>query len=256
MKTNPIKQTLQSGRVSLGTMVFEFSSTGIGRLAGVAGAEFVIYDMEHTGWTMETIRQLMATSRGAVTPMVRVPNGDYHFLARALDVGAMGVMIPMVETVEQARRIADATRYPPIGRRGAAFAVAHDDYAGGDLSEKIRSANQERLVIAQIETKTGLENVEAIAAVEGIDILWVGQFDLSNFLGIPGQFQHPDFTQALARVVAAAKKNGKWAGYLLTSVAEARPRLAEGFNILAYGGDLWLYQQALSSGISAVKEML
>lgn len=256
MKPNPVKQTLQSGRVSLGTMVFEFHSTGIARLAAEAGAEFVIYDMEHTGWTMETIRQLMATSRGAVTPMVRVPAGDYHFLARALDMGAMGVMIPMVETVEQARRIADATRYPPVGRRGAAFTVAHDDYAGGDLGEKMRTANAERLVIAQIETATGLENVEAIAAVEGIDILWVGQFDLSNFLGIPGQFQHPDFTRALERVAAAAAKHGKWAGYLLTSVDEARARLAQGFRCLAYGGDLWLYQQALAGGIAAVRREL
>ena len=130
---------------------------------------------------------LVAASRGTgVVPMVRVPRGEYHFIARALDVGAQGIMVPMVESVAQARDIAQSAHYPAQGRRGAAFGFAHDDYAPGDPTDKMREADARNLVIAQIETERGLEVVEEIAAVEGIDCLWLGHFDLTNFLGIPG----------------------------------------------------------------------
>src|SRR5947209_8678849 len=119
MRTNSVKQKLRAGGTAIGTMVFEFATTGIARIAAAAGAEFVLFDMEHTGWSMETIRQLLATARGAdLAPMVRVPATEYHFLARVLDIGAMGLMVPMVETVEQARLIVQFTKYPPTGRRG------------------------------------------------------------------------------------------------------------------------------------------
>ncbi len=254
MRANPVKRILRAGGVSLGTMVFEFDSTGLGRLMATAGAEFVVFDMEHTGWSLETLRMLIATTWPAgVVPMVRVPVAQYHFLARALDIGAMGLMVPMVENAEQARLIVQSAKYPPVGRRGAAFAVAHDDYAAGDLVETMRSANDEGLLIAQIETAVGLENVEEIAAVDGIDVLWVGQFDLTNFLGIPGQFSHPRLKGALERVVRVARQHGKTAAILVMSVDEGRAMLAQGFRCVAYGGDLWLYQQALRHGISALR---
>jgi 2-dehydro-3-deoxyglucarate aldolase/4-hydroxy-2-oxoheptanedioate aldolase len=256
MRSNPIKQQLRSGGVSLGTMVFEFASTGIARLAAEATAEFILYDMEHSGWTLETIRTLLATARAApLVPMVRVPAAEYHFLARVLDMGAMGVMVPMVESAEQAQRIADSCRYPPVGRRGAAFTVAHDDYTGGDILDKMRVANAEVLLIAQIETARGLERVEEIAAVEGIDVLWIGHFDLTNFLGIPGQFDHPKFRDAIQRVIAACRQHNKSGGFLVSSPEAARLRLEQGFRCLAYGGDLWMYQQTLSAGLQAVRQL-
>src|SRR5215203_5402676 len=114
MRENSAKRKLLDGDVSLGTMVFEFPTTGIGRIAAEAGAEFVIYDMEHTGWSIETIRGLIATSRAAnLVPMVRIPATQYHLIARPLDVGAMGLMVPMVESAEQAQVIVDSAKYPP-----------------------------------------------------------------------------------------------------------------------------------------------
>jgi 2-dehydro-3-deoxyglucarate aldolase/4-hydroxy-2-oxoheptanedioate aldolase len=235
-------------------MVFEFDSAGIAHLAAGAGAEFVIFDMEHTGWGLDTVRRLMSASKAANTmPYVRVPATEYHFLARCLDVGALGLMVPMVESAEQAAKIVRSTKYPPDGRRGAAFGVAHDDYAGGDLVEKMKRANEEILLIGQIETAVGLENVDAIAATPGLDVLWVGQFDLCNFLGIPGQLNHPLVDAALLRTVAAVKRHGKSAGILVGSVDEGRKRLEQGFRCIAYGGDLWLYQRALSDGLRALR---
>lgn len=250
MKNNNVKRALKAGGVAVGTMVFEFNSSGIARIAATAGAEFVIFDMEHTGWSVETIRTLLATAQAAETvPMVRVPATEYHFLARVLDVGARGVMVPMVSGAEQAERIVRYAKYPPAGRRGAAFGVAHDDYDAGDIHATMREANDEVLLIAQIETAEGLENADAIAAVEGIDVLWIGQSDLTNSLGIPGDFDHPDFQRALDRVAEACRKHDKAAGYMTLNVDEGRAFLDRGFRCLAYGGDLWLYQRALREGI-------
>jgi 2-dehydro-3-deoxyglucarate aldolase/4-hydroxy-2-oxoheptanedioate aldolase len=212
--------------------------------------------MEHTGWSIETIRMLLATSGGTNTvPMVRVPATQYHLLANPLDAGAMGLMVPMVESEEQAQLIARSVKYPPEGRRGAAFGVAHDDYGlePGTAIEKMARANREVLIIAQIETAAGVENVERIAAVPGIDILWIGHNDLTNSMGIAGQFAHPDYLAAVARVLAAGKANDKAVGIMSGSVEDARAALAQGFRIIAYNGDLWIYGQALSAGLQAIR---
>jgi len=254
VRANGQKRTIGAGGVSLGTMVFEFATPGIGRIAAAAGAEFVVYDMEHTGWSIETVRQLMATTRAAdLVPMVRVPATEYHLLARPLDVGAMGLMVPMVESVAQAETIVRSAKYPPQGRRGAAFAVAHDDYLGGDIVEKMTSANDEVLLMPQIETAAGVEAAAGIAAVDGIDVLWIGHFDLSASLGVPGQFQHPDYLRAVDRVLEACARHGKTPGIMAGTVEVARTWIDRGFRAVAYSGDLWIYQAALADGVARIK---
>lgn len=254
MFVNSVKKKIQQGGVSIGTMVFEFNTPGIARIAAEAGAEFIVFDMEHTGWSFETLKLLFATTHGTKSvPMVRVPATEYHFIARALDAGARGVMVPMVQTEAQAKKIVDCAKYPPVGHRGAAFGVAHDNYTSGDIVEKIASSNREGLILAQIETAQGVDNAEAIAAVEGIDVLWIGHFDLSNSLGIPGQFDNPRFKEAVQRVIAAANKHRKAAGYMAVDIPTGQRLLEQGFRILAYGGDVGLYQQALREGVTALK---
>ncbi len=255
MRNNHVKNKLQRGGTSIGTFMFEFATPGIGPIAAQAGAEFAVFDMEHTGWGVETIRLLIGTTRATnMIPMVRIPATEYHFVARVLDMGAMGIMVPMVESAAQARKIVESAKYPPLGRRGAAFTVAHDDYTGGDIVEKIQTANSQTLLIAQIETATGVRNVNEIAAVEGIDVLWIGHFDLSNSLGIPGQFDHRKFEEAVAQVLNACQKHQKAAGFLASDVAGGKRLLDQGFRMLSYCGDLWLYQAALQSGIEAMQK--
>ena len=191
MRVNKVKRALEHGGVAMGTMMLEFSTTGIGRITAEAGSEFAVFDMEHTGWSMETIRMLMASSSAVdMVPMVRVPTLQYHFISRILDVGAMGVVVPFVSSEEQAREIVTCAKYPPEGRRGVAFGVAHDGYRAGNLVTKMRRANEEIMLIAQIENADGAEHAHKIAAVHGIDALWIGQFDLSTSLGIPGRLDH------------------------------------------------------------------
>ncbi|RVU38345.1 hypothetical protein EOI86_03385 [Hwanghaeella grinnelliae] len=250
-----IRNRAMAGEQVLGAMIFEFFSPGIPQLLSNAGCEYVLYDMEHTGIGLETLKEQVSYCRGLpITPMVRVPRGEYHFLARALDIGMQGVMIPMVESAEEAARIADATRYPPVGRRGAAFGFAHDDYSGGDPKDKMARANDEVTVIAQIETERGLANVDEIAAVVGIDVLWVGHFDLANFLGIPADFQNPIFLDAVQAVVAAARKAGKGLGFMPADAAWAREYKGYGFNMLAVGTDQGLLAQGVRSVLQSVED--
>jgi 2-dehydro-3-deoxyglucarate aldolase/4-hydroxy-2-oxoheptanedioate aldolase len=257
MRDNLVKQTLRSGGVSMGVMCLEFATPGIGPLSAAAGAEFAVFDMEHTGWGLETIRMLAMTSRAAeLVPIVRVPTTDYHFIAHALDVGAMGLVIPLVGTAEQARFAVTCAMYPPRGRRGCAFAVAHDDYRGGDLTTKMKHNNDHVLLIAQIETTEGLANVEAIAAVEGIDALWIGQFDLTTSLGIPGQFDHPLFVEGTQKIVEACHKHGKAATLAVMDPEQLAAGKAQGFRLLVYAADLWIYQQALRRCFRQIRDAL
>jgi 2-keto-3-deoxy-L-rhamnonate aldolase RhmA len=248
---NSVKQKLAAGGTALGSMVFEFFTPGIARICANAGAQFVMYCMEHTGIALETLKPQFALCRAlGVVPLVRVPATEYHFVARSLDAGAIGVMVPLVDTAEQAKRIVSFTRYPPEGRRGAAFGFAHDDYQGGDVAEKMRAIHDRTLVICMIETRAGLENVEAIAAVPGVDVLWLGHFDLTNFLGIPGQFSHPQYREAVKRIVEAAGRHGKSAGYMAADEALGREYLAQGYRMIATGTDQALLQNAITQLIS------
>jgi 2-dehydro-3-deoxyglucarate aldolase/4-hydroxy-2-oxoheptanedioate aldolase len=246
MRDSRVKQTLQSGGVAMGVMCLEFATTGIGAISAAAGAQFAVYDMEHTGWGLETIRMLTSTAKAAqLETLVRVPTTDYHFIAHALDVGATGLVIPLVADAEQARFAVQCAMYPPRGRRGCAFAMAHDEFRAGDLQAKMRHTNENLLVVAQIETVQGLDNVEQIAAVDGIDALWIGQFDLTTSMGIPGQFDHPRFADATKRVVDACHRHGKAATLAVMDPEALANGPSSGFRLLVYAGDLWIYQQAL-----------
>lgn len=255
MRENPVKHRLAQGGHAFGAMTFEFFSPGMPQIIHAAGAEFVLFDMEHSGIGIETIKAQLAACRGlGIVPGVRVPTTQYHFISRCLDAGAMSIMVPMVESVEQARDIVRFCHYPPRGVRGAAFGVAHDDYAPGPVADKLDAARRRTQVIVQIETPRGAEAAEAIAAVEGVDVLWLGHFDMTNFMGIPAQFDHPRYLQAMHGIVAAARKHGKTAGFMATDESWARDYLGHGFRMMAYGLDSGLYQAALARGLGAMRE--
>jgi 2-keto-3-deoxy-L-rhamnonate aldolase RhmA len=254
MRPNPVRATLRAGGAAYGTMAFEFFTPGLMAVLAEAGADFVLLDTEHSGVGIETIKMQIAASRGlGIVPMVRVPGCHYHLIAPVLDAGAMGIMVPMVETAAQARLIASWCRYRPQGVRGVAFGMPHDDYRGGDVVQKLREANQRTLVIALIETAAGIAEAEAIMAVEGIDVGWLGHFDLTNSMGIPGQFEHPDFLGAVDRLVAACRVHRKPAGVLAGSVEAAEGWRARGFRIFAYGTDISLLQESLRSGMAQLR---
>jgi 2-keto-3-deoxy-L-rhamnonate aldolase RhmA len=257
VRENPVKQKLQAGESSFGTLVWEFAAPGLPSILEVAGAEFCIFDMEHSGLSLETIRALIRWCRGtSVVPLVRVPSHEYRYVAGALDAGAQGLMIPNVETAEQAREVVSWTRYPPAGKRGAAAGIAHDDYRGGsaaDIIANMNRANAEVLLLCQIESVLGVDNVDQIAAVDGVDVLWVGHGDLSVSMGLPYQFDHPDHLAALDRVASVALSSGKIAGRLVGDTATGRQWLGRGYRMLSYATDTALLGRALREGLESLR---
>ena len=253
MRENPVRRTLESGGISIGTMVSEFATTGMARLAASAGAEFVLFDMEHSGYSMGHMRSTLAAARAAdVVPLLRVPDGDYDFVARALDIGALGVMVPTVGSVEEAQRIADASRYPPVGRRG--FGLWSDDWHPEGVEATTGHVNNEVMTLVQIETVGGLEAVDGIAAIDGVDVLWIGHFDLSISLGVAGQFSSETFVGAVDRILEAGARFGKPVGMVCGSAEEGKELLGRGFRMLAYSIDFMLYEQALRAGIAGLRD--
>jgi 2-keto-3-deoxy-L-rhamnonate aldolase RhmA len=255
VRANAIKQRVLSGDTVLGALVFEFFSPGMPQVLKGAGCEFALFDMEHTGLGFETLKMLVAGCGGAgIEPLVRVPRSEYHFLARALDLGVHGVMVPMVESAAEAARIAEATHYPPQGRRGAAFGVAQDGYSGGDVKAKVAALNARTLVIAQIESERGLADVEAIAATPGIDVLWLGHFEMTNFLGITAEFDNPRYLDAVKAIVAAARRHGKGLGFMASDATWARRYRDYGFNMIGAGLDPALLQAAIRAVLAPLQE--
>lgn len=252
--TNKLKTMARGRSLKIGHFVVEFATPGIGHIMKSAGCDFVLFDMEHSGFGFETVKSAIRYMQAADLPaIVRVPSRDYHHIARACDMGAEGVMLPMVGSAAEARRILDAVKYHPIGHRGVALQVAHDDYRAGPVAEKLAAANRRTTLFAQIETAEGVRNADAIAALDGVDCLWVGHFDLSVSLGVPGQFDHPKFAKAIDRVVAAARKHGKALGRLVPTVDQGLALHAAGFDFICYSGDVWVLHNALADAVRALR---
>jgi 2-keto-3-deoxy-L-rhamnonate aldolase RhmA len=249
-----LRAKLRKGGTVLGQMAFEFFTPGLSQIMANAGCEFVILDTEHAGVGIDTIKSQVAYARGTgLAPLVRVTGTHYHLIAPMLDAGVHGIMVPMVETAEQARKIASWCRYRPEGVRGLAFGMPHDDYASGNHVPKMKAANERTLTIALIETVAGIENVDAIMATPGIDVGWMGHYDLTNAMGIDGQFDHPRYKAAVKKLVQACTKHKKAAGFLCGDVKTGKQYLKSGFRILCYGTDIAVFQGALAAGIAGLK---
>lgn len=255
MRPNPVRERLTSGGSAVGIMAFEFFTPGLPALLAAAGAEFVILDTEHSGIGIETLKVQLAAARGLpIMPFVRVPACESHLIAPVLDAGAMGIMVPMVETEQQARDLARWCRYRPEGTRGLGFTLAHDDYSDGDVRAKVRAANARTLTIALIESATGIANADAIMGTPGIDVGWLGHYDLTDSMGITGEFGHPEFQNAVDTFLAACRRHGKPAGILAPDIATALAWRERGFRVLCYGTDTGLLKGALAAGVQALSD--
>jgi len=156
-------------------------------------------------------------------------------------------------TTRVAKELVGHVKYHPDGHRGVGVGLAHDNYSGGAVPEKLAALNARNCLFVQIETAAGADNADAIAAVKGVDCLWVGHFDLSCSLGIPGEFAHPKFLAAIDRVTTAAKRHGKALGRLVTDIPSGLDCAARGFDFLAWHGDVWALQSAVRAGIEQLK---
>jgi 2-keto-3-deoxy-L-rhamnonate aldolase RhmA len=210
---NPAKERMQAGGVSLGMIVRLARSGDIARVAKSTGHDFIFIDGQHALFSLETTGHIAHAALGCgVAPLVRVRGCDDPATSLILDNGAMGIIFPDVNSADDARRGVAACKFAPIGRRSVSGGYPHFDFRPVPTGESVRILNDNTLVVCMIETREGLDNVEAIAAVEGVDVIHVGCNDLLTAMGKPGKFGDPEIVAAIERVIAAARTHGKFAG--------------------------------------------
>jgi 2-keto-3-deoxy-L-rhamnonate aldolase RhmA len=239
------RQRLQQGDLLLGQLLLEFFTPGVGPMLAACGLDFVIYDMEHGRCDINLLEQMIASCRGCgIQPMARVPDLNFAPLSRVLDLGARGVMVPRVETRQQTEEIVRQLKYAPQGKRGVALGIAHDLYRPAG-AEFFAQANQETTVIIQLETTKAFENLEAIVSVPGVDVAWIGHYDLTVSMGIPAEFDHPRLLQAMDDLVAACRRHGVAPGFLPPTPESAAHWIGKGFRMISLGSDIGVFMDGM-----------
>ncbi|HEV2273224.1 MAG TPA: aldolase/citrate lyase family protein [Acidobacteriaceae bacterium] len=235
------RQRLQQREVLLGHMILELFTPGIGPMLAACGLDFVIFDMEHGRCDIPLMAEMIASCRGSnIVPFARVPDVAYAPLSRVLDLGARGVMVPRVETKAQAEEIVQQLKYAPMGRRGVALGIAHDLYRVG-TAEFFAATNEQICVIVLLETVKAFENLEEIISVPGIDVAWVGHYDLTVSMGIPADFDHPRFLEAMDSLVSVCRRHGVTPGFLPPTPQAAAHWINKGFRMIGLGSDIGVF---------------
>ncbi len=225
----------------------------VAEMIGLAGYDFVVIDGEHgPGGARDHLACLQAVAATPASAILRVASNDAVALKKALDLGAEGVLVPDVSTVEEAQAAVAACLYPPRGRRGFSAATVRASDYGLSLERYLADDGAELLICLMIESAKGVANAPGIAAVEGVDVVQIGPFDLSCDLGIPGQFEHPKFTEAIAAVEAAARAAGKALGGVPLPGLALESMAERGYRFITLGADVPMLGEALRARLSEV----
>jgi 2-keto-3-deoxy-L-rhamnonate aldolase RhmA len=210
---NVARDKLAAGQLALGVGIRLTRSVEIAKAMAVAGYDWLFLDMEHGALSLDACAQISTAALDAgIAPIARVPNGQYAIATRALDNGTLGIVMPHVDTAEEAREVVNRLKYPPMGHRSMGGIGPHYGLRGLSLGEQAAALNAANLTVVMLETPTAIANADVIAAVPGIDVLLIGTNDLCAELGIHGDFTHPRVVDAYGAVAAACKSHGKHAG--------------------------------------------
>jgi 2-keto-3-deoxy-L-rhamnonate aldolase RhmA len=207
MRANQLKQLLSAGQVALGVGVRYFRSWEIAAMMASAGFDFLFIDTEHSAYGLETVSDLCrAAVMAGITPLVRIPEIQYSLLSRPLDLGAMGLVIPHVDTRAQVEEVVKSTKYAPLGKRGMVSQIPHTDFTGAGVAEYTEWANTQLMNIIMIESAEGVANLDSMLQVQGIDVALVGSSDLSQELGIPGNYEHAKMVDCYQHVLETCRR--------------------------------------------------
>ncbi len=249
-----IKERVSAGEGLCGCWINMFSPIA-SEVVGQAGYDCVMIDLEHgQGSAFDAITTMQALNGSGTVPLARAPANDPVWIKRLLDAGVAGVMAPNVNSVAEAEAAVGACRYAPQGYRGMAASIIRASKYGSELDSYLNRINDDILVICQIETPTAVEAVEGIAAVEGLDMLFIGPFDLSASMGFLGQPDHPEVLEAIARIEAAAKAAGKALGCIQTPRRTPADLYKAGYALVLADCDIVLLRDAARGSVAALKQ--
>ncbi len=253
MKINILKKALEEGKTVFGPFC-KMLDPAVVELAALAGFDFVIIDMEHGPYSIETVQQMVraAEARG-ITAVVRVKENNETSILRVLDIGAKCIQVPQISTAEDARKVVKSALFHPNGERGMCRYVRAGDYTAIDKAEHFGRSNESILTIIHIEGVGGLENLPTILTYDGIDVIFLGPYDLSQSCGVPGQVHHEKVVKHMEVAVALARKSGKVVGTFVETVEDARKWEKIGVQYIAYSVDTGIF---LSSFQQITKKLI
>ncbi|WP_317856131.1 HpcH/HpaI aldolase family protein [Chakrabartyella piscis] len=254
---NTFKEKLEQGQKTIGTF-FEMGGTCVAEAAAYSDLDYIIIDNEHGKYEVENILELFrAMEIHDGTAFVRTKDATRASVSKMLDIGAKGLVVPQIETVEQVKKLVEYTKYYPLGNRGLAFVrgagFGYAKHAKQDINGYFKECNEKTLLVPQCETKGCLEHIEEVMEIDGVDGIFVGPFDLSVAMGIPLQFDRPEFQAALERILKAAKDAGKFTMIFCATTEAAKKNLADGFDSVAVSMDVNHYISALNQVVSDLK---
>lgn len=255
---NLLREKIMNGEKTVGTF-FEAGNASVAEALALTDLDYMLIDTEHGPFDVESVMLML---RGAelhgTTALVRVKDSNRNSILKMLDIGAGGLIIPQVHSLEEIKKIVEYGKYFPVGQRGVAFArgagYGYLEHAKGDINDYFATCNRETLLIPQCETKGCLENIEEIAKVDGIDGIFVGPYDLSVAMGIPTQFDKPEFKAALERILKAVKDAGKFTIIYCADFNVANTRLKQGFDSVTVGQDVNFYIDTINEMVHSIEK--
>ncbi|MFZ5814417.1 MAG: HpcH/HpaI aldolase family protein [Bacillota bacterium] len=239
MRENQIKRALKNGQMVIGTMVSEVRGPGVMTMLDTAGFDFVYIDMEHSTYSLETAGDMITAAKGTnLHTIVRTPGLSRLAIQQPLDAGADGILVPQVENVAEVRQIVAWAKYFPMGERGMAIRRGHSNFAKVNTADYTRHANEETLVVIQIESVSAIEDIDNMVSVPGVDAAFIGPADLSQSYGIPGKTEDPRIIEGLMRFIAACNRHGVAPGIHVYEMEKAKWWIDQGMRLIAYGNDI------------------
>ncbi len=254
MQRSDLKKRLKNGERVIGTMVQEVRTPAIAQILKQVGFDFFMLDMEHGNFNLENAAEIIRVARLVdIAPLVRVGGPQYELIARILDQGAVGVMVPRVETRADVEILVQSMRYPPVGRRGMSSDAPHSQYDFRPLPEFIEINNEDTIAIAQIERKVAIENIDDLLSVPGLDAALVGPEDLSVSLGVAGQGTSKQVVAAVETMMDSAKRHGVVSAIHMGSIELLQGWLAKDMNMVMYASDLDFLMSTSKIGVDALR---
>ena len=246
---NSARERLKKGELAMGVGLRQARTVDIAMAMKTAGYDWLFIDLEHNSMTLDMAVQISVAANGAgISPIVRVPHKQFDMATRILDGGAMGIVMPHVDTAEEAREIVARLKYPPQGHRSVGGPMAQAGFEAKPMAAATKEVNDNILLVTLVESPLAVKNAEAIAAVPGIDVMLFGTSDLTMEMGIPGQFEHPDVDAAYRTVAAACKKHKKWSGMGgIYDPSIMKKYIGYGVQMILAGSDLGFLMEAAAT---------
>ncbi len=254
MRKNETKNRLIGGEVVAGVALQQLRSTELPRLLGAAGFDYIFIDAEHGGFNMETMQDMVkAALQAGITPLIRVAELRYSLVARALDIGAQGIIMPRVEDPELLRTAIAWTRFPPHGVRGFGITASQISYQSAKMVEIMEHANRETMNVVQFESIEALQRIDDLLSIDGIDVAMIGPADLSISMGVPGEFDHPDLVASIEKFITDCERHGVVPGIHCRSIEMAKPWIAKGMRLVGCGSEITMLIERAQSMISELR---